>query len=370
MISRFLLNRRTFFIYFALTLIIVIGLYCRFYYVLNVEFFDYYNGTEFSQNEYYFIKMTKNILDHYHYGYFEVPDAGVMPGYPIFLAIIMMVFGTESTGVFAVRVLQVLISTGTILLVYLLTIKILKNRGAGLFAATLIAFYPPLILYSRFILTETIYIFFVIFYFMIQLSALEKRESSFHIGAGVLLGISVLFRPMIFVLLPLPYTYMFIANKEQMERLYVLKNFAFFIFSFAVVIFPWWVRNMISLDRFVLFSEYNRHLDLNFRTIFAKLEILFVESAYYLPDSYTFLSDITGALHMYIIALGSVGLIGGLFNKKLRLFSIYICFYIMLSLLFVPSARYGLQYIPFLTIFAVYAMFKVFKTAKVRGERQ
>ena len=123
-------------------------------------------------------------------------------GYPIFLAVIMMIFGTESTGVLAVRVLQALVSTGTICIVYQLAVKLLNNRGAGLIVAFFIAFYPPLILYSRFILSETLYIFFITFYVLTQLNALDKREGSYHVGAGVLFAVSVLFRPIRMIPLP------------------------------------------------------------------------------------------------------------------------------------------------------------------------
>ena len=395
----FLNKHRTIFISVTLALIIFLGLYFRFIYAFEVEFTNQYRGTEFTQDEYNYINLVSNLLSDQTYGFSETPDAQVMPGYPIFLAMIMVIFGTGSAGVFAVQILQALVSTGTIYLVYLLATKMLNNRGAGLIAATLIAFYSPLILYSRFILPETLYIFFIALYFLIQIKALEKEESAYHIGAGVLLGVSVLFKPMIFVLLPLPYIYLFVKNKDHDDRILFVRNFVFFAVACSVILVPWWIRNIITLERFVLLSDnagafyygivrnydalpmansylgdgmrllgselLNRPLETLIWFTFGKLGVLFVEPAFYLPPDFTLLSGFSGSIHMYIVALGSIGLISGLFINRLRMMSIFIGAYILLSLLFIPASRYGLQYIPFLAIFAVYALFKIMSRTRV-----
>ena len=368
MLIQFLSRHRTIFISIALMLIIFLGLYFRFIYAFELEFTDQYNRTKFTQDEQYYISMVDNFLFVRNYETPQTYDAQVMPGYPIFLAIIMVMFGTQGVGVLAVRVVQALISTGTIYLVYLLAVKLLSNRGAGLIAAALIAFYPSLILYSRFILPETLYIFFIALYFLIQLKALEKEDNPYHIGAGALLGISVLFKPMIFVLLPLPYIYMIVKSKYAEQRKTFIRNFVFYTIACCVVLAPWWIRNMITLERFVLLSD--NALDSLTWFSFDKLGILLFEPAFYLPTGFTLLSGISTPLHMYIVALGSLGLISGLFIKHLRLMSVFIGAYILLSLFFTPAPNYGLQYMPFLAIFAVYALFKIMSRTRIIVKRE
>jgi len=368
MLIQFLSRHRTIFISIAIMLIVFVGLYFRFIYAFEVEFTNQYNRTEFTQDEYYYINMVNNLLSYQSYGYSQMYDAQVMPGYPIFLATLMVMFGTEGVGVLVVRVVQALISTGTIYLVYLLAAKVLSNRGAGLIAAALIAFYPPLILYSRFILPETLYIFFITLYFLIQIKAMEKEENPYHIGAGALLGISVLFKPMIFVLLPLPYIYMIIMSKNAEQRKIYIRNFVFYAIACCVVLVPWWVRNLITLERFVLLTD--NFLETVTLFAFGKFGILLFEPAFYLPTGFTLLSGVSTPLHTYIVALGSLGLISGLFIKHLRLMSVFIGAYILLSLFFTPAPNYGLQYMPFLAIFAVYALFKIMSRTRIIVKRE
>jgi hypothetical protein len=214
----------------------------------------------------------------------------------------------------------------------------------------------------------------------------------------VLFAVAVLIRPMIFVLLPLPYIYLFIIKKDRTERRLVLKNFVFFVSAIILVMLPWWIRNLVTLNQFIplatqgnpfyagvvrdlstlppsdnefmdgirlFFTElFNRPLQTIKWFTIGKLEILFIHPDYWLPPGYTYLTGILRPLHMYIVALGSIGLLGGLFNKNLRMVSIYAVPYIMLSLLFIPVPRFALQYMPLLAIFAAFVIFRVFAVDK------
>jgi 4-amino-4-deoxy-L-arabinose transferase-like glycosyltransferase len=230
---------------------------------------------------------------------------------------------------------------------------------------------------------------------LIQIKALDKRESPYHLGAGVLLGVSVLFRPMIFFLLPLPYIYKIVTSENREERACFIRNFVFFAISCCVVLVPWWVRNLITLERFVFLTDFghlfyygivrdfsllpvsdapiadgvrlfllefsSRPLETFSWFTLGKLYILLVHPSFFLPFGFTFLSSMAMPMHMYIVTLGSIGLLGGLMSERLRPMSLFVIFYIMLSLFFIPTPRYGLQYVPFLAIFSVYTLFQVFK---------
>ena len=398
----FIGKNRTVITYVALAAIMIIGLYCRVLFALNIEYSNWHMGTQYTHDEYNYLNMVRDILDGKGYGYWEGRDAYVTPGYPLFMALIMSLSGTGASGVLAVKLVQAVLSAASSGLVFLLCLKLLKNRGAGVVAAALISFYPPLILYSRYLLTETIYIFFIVLYFIIQVHALERKSRIFHAIAGALFAVTVLIRPMIFVLLPLPYVYTFILSKDGGERRMIIINFVYFISAFVLVMLPWWVRNMLTLNRFIPLStqgnpfyagvirDYStlpqsgsevadgfrlllselRHRPfetLEWFTI-GKLEVLFLNPDYILPAGYSYFKGIVGPMHMYIVALGSLGLAGGLIAGKLRMISIYVLLYIMLSLLFIPTGRFGLQYMPFLAIFTAYLLFKFFSISKGKPE--
>jgi len=87
---------------------------------------------------------------------------------------------------------------------------------------------------------------------------------------------------------------------------------------------------------------------------------LFTSPTFNLPHHFTFLSGYINIIYIFIISLGALGLIRGLFDKNIRFISIYIFSYVLLSLFFITSVDYGLQYISFFIIFAIYLTTKVF----------
>jgi len=387
-------TNKTALVYAALAVILLIGLYYRVMFAYNIEYTNAYMGTQYTHDEYNYLNMIERLLAGRGYGYWADQDAFVTPGYPLFMAAIMAIFGTGANGILAVKLVQAVLSAATVVPVFFICVKLLKNRGAALFAAALVSFYPPLILWSRYLLTETLYIFFLMLYFLVQLHAMEKKGRACNIAAGALFALSVLVRPMIVVLLPLPYIYLFILNKNREERRLLIKCFVFFVSAFVLVMLPWWIRNLVVLNQFIplgtqsnpfyagivrdhntlpasdnqfadgvrlLFSElWHRPFETIKWFTIGKLDTIFSTPSYALPAGVSYLSSIARPMHMYFVALGSVGILGGLLVKKMRMISIYMLFYIVLSLLFIPTRRFGLQYMPLLAIFSSFVLVNLY----------
>ena len=388
--------------YMLLAIILFIGLFYRIIFALDIKYTNQYRGTQYTYDEFKYLEMIDKLLTSGNYGHSAEHDAYVTPGYPMFLAAVMGIFGTGSNGVLAVKLIQALLSVASSGLVFLLCAKLLESRGAGLVAAALISFYPPLILISRYLLTETLYIFLIILYFYVQNHALERNKKMLYIAAGALFALSVLVRPMIVVLLPLPYIYVYVSRKDRAERLLIIRGFSLFVLAFVLVMLPWWIRNIITLNQFIPLAtqgnpfyagivrdftalahpenEYVDGLKLFFdeltskplQTIywftFGKLEILFKAPFYYLPPEHSYPTYLIIPMHIYIVVFGSLGLLAGIFIKKLRMISLYLLLYIMLSLLFIPTRRFGLQYMPFFAVFSnvVYFYIKSNRKKKLR----
>jgi len=77
-------------------------------------------------------------------------------GISFFLALVFKLFGTGFAGLQAARIIQAVISSVTILLVYLIAGK-LFNKNVALLAAFLVAFYVPNIVTVGYMLTETLF---------------------------------------------------------------------------------------------------------------------------------------------------------------------------------------------------------------------
>ena len=81
------------------------------------------------------------------------PTAGVMPGFPFFLALLYQVNDTASFIIF----IQVLMSMVTVIIIYLSIIELGFPRIVGLWGMTIAALYPGFLYSLDFILTETLF---------------------------------------------------------------------------------------------------------------------------------------------------------------------------------------------------------------------
>jgi len=107
------------------------------------------------------------------------------PGYPLFLRAIYMVFGALNYR--AVFIVQALLSTVTVFLIYLATKRIFDTK-AGLFAAGLAAVYPNFVAYNMTTMTESLSVFIVALLLLLITSSLGENRKSILAGLVVFLG--------------------------------------------------------------------------------------------------------------------------------------------------------------------------------------
>ncbi len=100
-----------------------------------------------------YLQLGVGLLDHHQFGYPE-PEMIRLPGYPVFLALLML----ASRNVFWLKLFNVFLSTGLILLLYDLARQL--SRGNELFAhmcALVCALYPGFIFYSPVLASENLF---------------------------------------------------------------------------------------------------------------------------------------------------------------------------------------------------------------------
>ena len=382
------------FVFLFLIILVLGALYYRVLFAYNINYTGMHNGTGFGHDEYNYIEMAKNIVDNRMYSYMSdsEPNAYVTPGYPLFLALVYYIKG-GGNWVLSAKLTQAFISALSIVPVFFIGRK-LHGKTSGLIAASLMAFYPPLVMYSRFLLTETLYIFMFLCYFLMQILAFEKQKGIWHVCTGMLAAATVLVRPLIVILLPLAYIYMYFTKREGRA---VWRRFGFFLIGFFLVMAPWWIRNIVVLEKIILlctqsnpfyYGIIENHAELPpsenetidgikliwnmlkehpIRTIkwytVGKLNIIFAGQDYWLPEGWRYLNSLQ-LLHPFIIVTGGLGITMALFKEKIRFVSIFIVLNIISQLLFIPVARYAVPIIPLLCICSSYMLCHFYREKK------
>jgi len=170
------------------------------------------------------------------------PAAVRGPGYPYLLAGVYAVSGNSIT---AARVLNAVLGALSVLLVYLIA-KRVWGRRTGLVAAALAAAFPPLVLLSRDLVSESL---FIPLELAAVLCVLNFRRSGgawkWAMAAGALCGLATLTRNTGFVLM-IPIAFGLLSGRRRS-----LGPPAAAIACAAVVISPWLLRDAAEFGRFV-----------------------------------------------------------------------------------------------------------------------
>ena len=184
------------------------------------------------------------------------PTAYYPVGYPAALAALFtVVLRTPlpddlalATGLF-----QLVLGVATIVLTYVVGRRLFDDR-VGLIAAGIVAVFPNLIFHTAVPLTETLFIFLV----MAALAVLlvpdwsEEQPTTWRLIAfGVLVGMSMLVRPISLLLLPAALVAWLVAGVGTRRALFRVAAAAL---AAALVIAPWTVRNLVVMDAPVVIS--------------------------------------------------------------------------------------------------------------------
>lgn len=172
------------------------------------------------------------------------------PLYSYFLAGIFVLGGKDQ---FAVFMVQALLGSFAAFIFYMSMTKILDEIGS-LFAGLFFAIFPHLLLFTKQILTEAIYIPLWIFLIACLLFLKNKVDAKFLFGAGIFLGLLALVRrEAIF-----PGSIMAVALFGLYYGANWIKVFRITSIIFLVaglVILPWMIRNYYALGKPVLSSS-------------------------------------------------------------------------------------------------------------------
>jgi len=182
-----------------------------------------------------YILLAQNLLQHgvfslSHHAPF-VPESFRAPGYPFFLAALLVV--VQSTT--AALVIQTILLAVAPVLLYIL-IRPLGERGA-FWSAIVFALEPVRLFYSASLLSDTLFMCALLLSLIVLLKAVERSSWQLYALCGALCGAGVLMRP-IAILLPVIYAlYALYSIRSHRSVVAVLLAAA------LLVALPWSLRN-------------------------------------------------------------------------------------------------------------------------------
>jgi 4-amino-4-deoxy-L-arabinose transferase-like glycosyltransferase len=169
------------------------------------------------------------------------------PGLPFFLAVIYYVFGYNPQ---IACVFQAIISSLTCVIIYYIG-KTVLNKKIGILSALITAFYPIFIIYSSFLMIETLFIFLLCLSIFYLLKVHEQPTAKNLLISGILLGLTTLTRNVIIIFTPFILIWMLWSSKERKK---IFLRFAAVFVIMMVVVSPWTIRNYKVHHEFVLVS--------------------------------------------------------------------------------------------------------------------
>lgn len=182
------------------------------------------------------------------------PTAYYPPGYPWFLGIVAIISAPITDHIpTAAAVVQAFLGAATVVLGAIVARRIAGWRAA-IAAAWGLALYPNLIFHTAALLGETLYNFLFLA-FCVALLGVRPTASPIGarraLGAGVLLGLAVMVRPISLAVIPIVVAWWWWTTHD---RKVVLRHGGLLVAAVAACILPWTIRNAIRMDAFIPIS--------------------------------------------------------------------------------------------------------------------
>jgi 4-amino-4-deoxy-L-arabinose transferase-like glycosyltransferase len=183
-----------------------------------------------------YLQLAEGVLDHHQFGYPE-PSAERLPGYPIFLAMLLSL----SRSVVWLSICNVLLAALLAVVVFYLTLALTAgNMKAAGIAAFLCAVNPTFVFYSPVLASEHLFVL-LLFSALLVAVLMPFRPVVTVIISGFVMGYAMLTRGE--AVFYLPVVMMAVMNRRARMRDKIALSICCLSVCFAVV-FPWHLRNL------------------------------------------------------------------------------------------------------------------------------
>lgn len=185
--------------------------------------------------------LALGIVDHAQFGYPE-PTSFFLPVHPAFLAI----FAVFSRADVWLSMSTVLVSTASVLLIYLAATKVVGSERGALVAAAVFALFPTFVLFSPVLATEHLFVALMLGA-IVALTRLDSRPTVNAAIAGGLLGLAALTRGEAVFYFPAALLFIW-AGRQLIDTRRKTMATVLLLGAAAIVVVPWYVRNAAVVD--------------------------------------------------------------------------------------------------------------------------
>lgn len=341
-----------------------------------------------------YAKMADQMLTKHIYGYNDdEPNARITPGQPVYLAASFMLADVAHVSrLKTVQVFNLMMSVGTVFIVFYLSIMLGGTNSVALLASLLYATYFSPLHFFRTTLTETPAIFLAYLSLYLYIKTINVKNLRPHFLFSICFCVAVLFRPTpapLIVLAAMPVLFRHSGRD-------CLRIFTMWALGAALIFGPWFLRNYLVFHELMFTSHggnpllaganpffadqyptmlrearesglgqggfafarilagFNEHPDLWLAWFTAgKAYWLFrVPAAWlgYLPNFASFNFFVYGAQYFILIFSAIFSVMYGVGARKYL--KVTILGYVVLSLFFLPNSRYGFFAIPGMIVMA------------------
>ena len=325
-----------------------------------------------------YAEMARQLISRGVYGYYSTsPNAFTTPGYPLFVTgtfKLANLLGVSGGGEFvALRAVQMLLGIVAVWFVFLLGRRVADAR-VGLIASAVAAIYPSAFMAQSRILTESLFNVLLLGWLLVALTLRERRTWQWHALLGALLAAMVLVRPTVALLGIVVYA---LDLAEHHDWRFALNSLVALL-AFCLVMSPWWIRNRIVLGETVLLATQTGNpflrgtdpwdpydkigpsiLDGVAEEDMQRIGVERVKAGlrddpttyvtWYTVGKWWYLwrtpwyeaTWFSKVLHgVFVVGLGWVGAIAGLFDRRVRLLALTVVVLTAAQLAFIPIPRY------------------------------
>lgn len=212
-------------------LIFIVALIVRLVYVESTEFIDPIRADAakyfmLAENLVHIAAYSTDMAPPYH------PTVTITPGYPLFLTPFIALASSINEFFYAVLTVQALLGSLTVLVLYLISLRLLPFAWAAGFGLIL-ALLPHYIVFGGYILTETLFTALLTLSIYSLIKHLESQMSFWLILAGSLCSAAALTRPAALLLMP------FIAVVLAFTRTIKLPKAVLLVMASFLLWMPW-----------------------------------------------------------------------------------------------------------------------------------
>lgn len=248
------LHPKTAIYYFALALVLAIGVYLRIH-VAHVgreiipgdETTYHYAALDIIK----YHTLTREISGDMYGGRTPVvPTSWLSPGYPIFIAAVYLLSGVSTKAVLTAHVAM---SVLWLFLILKLLDVVGVNRPGKLVSLSFVAVYPGFLYNTDRLLTEQLFVFLFTLYVYLFLKGWKQQRLALIVASGVVLACAghVRAQAMPFLLLSMLWLAIYGQGTVRQKSRAVLG----FTLPLLVLFLPWCIRNYLDFGHFILFTE-------------------------------------------------------------------------------------------------------------------